>query len=130
MNRRLGAVLFAVALLVAAGGWLTTEAPFDSAQAKPFGLAAGEPQGKQRTQRKTVDVSGCVVKGVEGGCLMLVTKNGTKYNILAEEKPVLGTWIQIRGTRHDGPTICMEGIPVRVLTWKKLADRCPRTSAQ
>lgn len=100
----------------------TAEAPVDFASLD----CARDRQGEQRTQRKRIEATGCVVKGVEAGCLMVVTRDGTKYNIFAEPKPAVGTWIRIRGTRHDGPAICMEGIPVKVESWKQLASRCPR----
>ncbi len=84
----------------------------------------------EKPPAKVIEATGCVEKGVEAGCLMLVTADGTKYNIFADPRPALGTWISIRGTRHDGPTICMEGTPVRVQSWKKRADRCPKAVAR
>ena len=67
---------------------------------------------------------GCVENGVEGGCLMLITRDNTKYDISsARRKPKAGTWILVRGTRYDNyVSICMEGIPIKVKTWKKLGD--------
>ncbi len=89
-------------------------------------LGAGSVTHAQEPPQKVIAATGCVQKGVEAGCLLLVTADGKKYNIFAKPQPAIGTWIRIRGTRHEGPTICMEGIPVRVHTWKKLAARCPR----
>ena len=65
---------------------------------------------------------GCVESGVEGGCLMLITRDNTKYNISsARRKPKAGTWIIVRGTRYDNyVSFCMEGIPIKVRNWKKL----------
>ena len=90
-------------------------------------LGSGSRMVAEKPAAKVIEATGCVERGVEAGCLMLVTADGTKYNILAQERPAVGTWIRIRGIRHDGPTICMEGTPVRVQSWKKLADSCPKS---
>jgi len=89
-------------------------------------VGAGSATDAQELPQKVIEATGCVQKGVEAGCLLLITAEGKKYNIFAKPQPAIGTWIRIRGSRHEGPTICMEGIPVRVHTWKKLAARCPR----
>ena len=93
-------------------------------------LSSGSRMVAEKPAAKVIEATGCVEKGVEASCLMLITADGTKYNIFVDPRPAVGTWIRIRGTRHDGPTICMEGTPVRVQSWKKLADRCPKAVAR
>jgi hypothetical protein len=70
--------------------------------------------------------SGCVEAGTEAGCLVL-KEFGTSemYGLFfAAKKPQVGTAISFEGTKHDGPTICMQGIPVDVTKWTILKRAC------
>ena len=37
----------------------------------------------------------------------------------------MNTAISFEGTIHEGPTICMQGTPVRVSQWTALEMQCP-----
>jgi hypothetical protein len=72
---------------------------------------------------KAVSASGYVTAGVEAGCLMLQdSKTKTLYNLffVSKRKPTLGAKIHFSGTRHDGPTTCMQGEAVDVQKWSPL----------
>jgi hypothetical protein len=80
----------------------------------------------QTPEPKEIHTTGCVRKGVEGGCLMLVSLDGkTKYNIFTDKKPKEHDVIEIWGKEHNGPTTCMEGTPVAVSQWRLLPIKCP-----
>lgn len=84
-------------------------------------LALASPQSDERA----VKVTGCVEKGVEGGCVMLLGEDGKKYNLIGEKRPPLGVYAEVQGTLRPGtPTICMEGEPLIVKEWRKLRDAC------
>jgi hypothetical protein len=72
---------------------------------------------------KGVSGSGYVTAGVEAGCLMLQdSKTKTLYNLffISKRKPALGAKIHFTGTRHDGPTTCMQGEAIDVQKWSPL----------
>ena len=76
-----------------------------------------------RSNSKTISASGYVTAGVEAGCLMLQdAKTKTLYNLFfaGKKRPALGDAIQFTGTRHDGPTTCMQGEAVDVKKWTPL----------
>ena len=76
-----------------------------------------------RSAGKAVSGSGYVTQGVEAGCLMLQdSKTKTLYNLffVSKKKPTLGAAIHFTGTRHDGPTACMQGEAVDVQKWSPL----------
>ena len=86
--------------------------------------------GAQQTPKDKADVvrsSGCVRAGVEAGCLVLTdAKDRKNYNLFfSNDKPSVGTAISFEGTIHKGPTLCMQGIPVRVSTWSPVKMQCP-----
>jgi hypothetical protein len=84
-------------------------------------VALASPQKEERS----VKVAGCVQEGVEGGCLMLVTEAGKKYNLIGEKRPAVGIYAEVTGTPRPGtPTICMEGEPLEIKEWRKLRDAC------
>jgi len=62
-------------------------------------------------QDKPIKVSGCVVKGVEFGCLALRAGNNKSYNISAvEPKPASGTFGTVTGTlRPHWVSFCQQG---------------------
>lgn len=76
---------------------------------------------------RAIRATGCVIKAVEGGCLLLRTLDGkTTYNILANPQPEVGTVITIDAKPHTGPTACMQGIPVDVTSWESTGEKCTR----
>jgi hypothetical protein len=84
--------------------------------------------GSAVASAKTVPVSfaGCTFAGVEGGCLMV--RSGTKiYNIsAAQPRPALGRAIAGTGTVHNGPTTCMQGTPLKTISWHYIHKLCPK----
>ena len=75
----------------------------------------------------TIKGSGCVEAGVEAGCLV-VGKNKKAYSLLfSGEKAKVGTAITFEGTRHTGPSICMQGTSVAVTKWRETRRACPKT---
>lgn len=81
----------------------------------------------------TVNGSGCVTAGVEGGCLVLTDfKTKKVYNLFfkTEKKPDVGTAISFNGTVHDGPTFCMQGAAVDVTKWTQLKMKCPAAKSK
>lgn len=88
--------------------------------AAPLGASDGEPAGKP------VVVQGCVEAGVEGGCKMLVTDAGERYNILGEGLPEPGTRVRVTGELRNMATICMQGKPLIVKKVTKLTTPCPK----
>ncbi len=78
---------------------------------------------------QTVNASGCVSSGVEAGCLMLrSTKDNQLYNLFfkGNNKPRVDTAISFEGTKHEGPTTCMQGTPVDVAKWHPIRMHCPK----
>ncbi len=92
-------------------------------------LAQAQKPGENKSpSTETLKASGCVKPGVEAGCLILVgLKDKKTYNLFfsSGKKPAVGTAISFQGRKHDGPTICMEGTPVRVTSWTPLKMKCP-----
>jgi len=78
------------------------------------------------TRAKNLSGSGCVVAGVEAGCLMLTdTKTQTVYNLYFRgKKPKVWTVIRFSGTPHEGMTMCMQGQAVNVTNWVPLKTKC------
>ena len=95
-------------------------------------LAAGQNAGHARAKAKTLHKRGKVEAGVEGGCLLVRdTKDYKLYHVIFAkgEKPKAGDEISFSGTLHDGPTTCMEGIPVNVDSWKLIKAGKPEPKA-
>lgn len=70
--------------------------------------------------------SGCVESGVEAACYVLKDqKTGTLYNLIfVGPKPTIGSGIRFSGEKHDGPTTCMQGQPVKVTSWSAVKMDC------
>ncbi len=70
-------------------------------------------------EAKQVHAAGCVEQGVEAGCLMVKDRqSGQLYQILIKgPRPQPGAGIEFTGVPHEGPTSCMQGIPLDVITW-------------
>jgi len=78
--------------------------------------------------KKNVSGSGCVEKGIENSCRMVIdSQTGELYNLLFPAKmPKSGTAIRFSGTPHRGATACMLGKPVSVSKWaKEKGIKCP-----
>ncbi len=87
------------------------------------GLAHAQEMGKAP---KLIKSSGCVVAGVEKGCLVLTGfKDKKTYDLFfSGTKPDVGMAITFEGT-PGGADICMQGIVVKVTKWTHLKRKCP-----
>src|ERR1700756_3833870 len=92
--------------------------------AVPLEAPAVQNKPQSTVDRKAVYAAGCVQAGVEAGCLVL-SNHRTVYNLFfTEKKPAIGTAIRFTGTRHDGPTSCMQGEALDVKTWTSIKMKC------
>jgi hypothetical protein len=85
-------------------------------------------QPSPKTAPVPVHGQGCVASGVEAGCLMVKDSgSGVLYNLLISGMhPKVGEGIEFTGIPHDGPTVCMQGIAVKVTQWaQKDSIKCP-----
>ena len=88
-------------------------------------LASILPAQDQKKEVREVKATGCVRRGVEGGCLLLKTLDGkTTYNIFATPRPEPGIVITIEGTQFRGVTACMQGIAITVTKWEATGEKC------
>jgi hypothetical protein len=72
-----------------------------------------------------IKVRGCVVKGVEAGCLMLRTSTRKMYDITAAEpKPAPGMYGQIDGTLWSGIGTCMQAPKIDPAKWTPSPRLC------
>ena len=81
-------------------------------------------------QTNEIQISGCVQKGVEAGCLMLKdTQTGKLYQLLIRgQRPEAESAIEVTGAPFRGMTSCMQGQPVSVFKWSRSdARQCPET---
>ncbi len=87
-----------------------------------FAAAAAQAPNRPNRPRQPnqVHAQGCVEPGVEARCLLVKDmKSGILYNLLIKGKrPQMGKGIDFTGVFHQGPTYCMQGIAVDVLSWK------------
>jgi len=95
-------------------------------------LALAAAAFAQKPAPKTAPIpvhgQGCVASGVEAGCLVVRDSNsGTLYNLLISgARPKVGEGIEFTGVPHEGPTMCMQGVPVNVTQWAgKDSIKCP-----
>ncbi|MGD9510131.1 MAG: hypothetical protein AB7I59_15575 [Geminicoccaceae bacterium] len=74
----------------------------------------------------TVAVEGCPEPGVEAGCLMVRTGDGTLYDITAASPPppVDGRAIRLTGRRSDAMSFCMQGTRLADITWSYSGVAC------
>lgn len=75
---------------------------------------------------RAVEGAGCVVEGVEEGCLMVTDKDTDRlYNLLISgDRPAIGTGVFFMGSVHQGATACMQGTPIDVKSWVKRKMNC------
>ncbi len=80
-------------------------------------MAAETPTQKQ----KEVHGQGCVEPGIETRCLLLKDiKTARVYNLIIKGlQPALGQGIEFVAIPHNGPTTCMQGIPLEVIAWQR-----------
>ncbi len=85
-------------------------------------LAAAAAQAPKRPRQPSrVHAQGCVEADAETHCLVVKDiKSGIVYNLLIQgARPQPRTGIDFTGVLHKGPTYCMQGIAVDVLSWKR-----------
>lgn len=81
------------------------------------------------TSSDVVTGTGCVRKGVEAGCLMIEdVKTNKAINGLFDpsKKPSVDSMISYTGTKHSGPTTCMQGQAIKITKWETLKMMCPK----
>jgi hypothetical protein len=66
---------------------------------------------------KDVTVLGCATAGVEHGCIVIESTDGT-YNISgAKPTPKAGTYGTVTGAVFNGMSFCMQGTILKPATW-------------
>jgi hypothetical protein len=84
-------------------------------------LSWAQAPGPTSPPKKQVQLhaQGCIEAGVEANCLVLKDlKSGSLFNLLIKGiRPAIGDGIEFVGTPHQGPSTCMQGIDVDVITW-------------
>ncbi len=77
---------------------------------------------------KEVVVEGCLVKGVEPGCILLQTKGHPikLYSLHGPSVPPLGRGlgVQVKG-KPGGVSQCLQGEPLQVESWIWTKFKCP-----
>jgi hypothetical protein len=75
-----------------------------------------------------IRVTGCVVKGVEAGCLILRTITGKWYNIsAARPRPVPDTYGEVQGVLKSGVvSYCLQGEVINPAEWTRKGRFCPK----
>jgi hypothetical protein len=73
----------------------------------------------------SISFSGCVFRGVEGGCLMV--RSGLKtYNITGTQPaPAVGRAIAGAGALAGGVGFCMQGNHLKDVHWHYIRMHCP-----
>ena len=73
-----------------------------------------------------ISVIGCIKKGVEAGCIILVTSGGKEYSLHGKSLPTLGKGLGVsaKGTT-GGVDTCMQGTPLDVISWNWTREKCP-----
>ena len=88
-------------------------------------LVSALPAQDKKREIRQVMATGCVRRGVEGGCLLLKTLDGkTTYNIFATPRPDPGIVFTIEGTEFRGVTSCMQGLPITVTKCEATGEKC------
>jgi len=90
-----------------------------------FGQAKKAPPPKKEIRE--IIATGCVLKAVESGCLLLRTLDGsTVYSLFGDNRPDPGIVVTVEGKQHSGPTACMQGVPIDVKSWQATGEKCSR----
>lgn len=78
---------------------------------------AENPQQKPKEMRG----QGCVEPGIEARCLLVKDMKTAKiYHLIFKGlQPALGEGIEFVALPHNGPTSCMQGIPLDVVAWER-----------
>jgi hypothetical protein len=100
--------------------------------AVPLEAPAVQNKPQSTVDKNAVYAAGCVQAGVEAGCLVLSNpRSRTVYNLFfTGKKPAIGAAIRFTGTRHDGPTSCMQGEAIDVKTWTPIKMKCTAAGQQ
>ena len=84
-------------------------------------LALSVPSTFAASPPKPVPVrgQGCVATGIEARCLIVRDLNSGKlYNLTFRGMPpAIGEGIEFEGLPHQGPSACMQGVGLDVLSW-------------
>jgi hypothetical protein len=73
-----------------------------------------------------ITILGCVKKGVEPGCVILIAADGKEYSLHGDSIPTIGRGlgVSVTGTL-GGVSTCLQGTPLRVTSWDWTRERCP-----
>ena len=77
-------------------------------------------------EKQELTIIGCVKKGVEAGCIILVTSAGKEYSLHGKSLPTLGRGLGVsaKGTVADVDT-CNQGTPFDLISWTWTKEKCP-----
>ena len=97
----------------------------------------GQNRKKVQAAQKDVHISGCPVKGVELGCLMLVASDGQTYDITAAppqsetpgskpERPKIGyLGVTVDANKSRDLNVCQQGVRLKDIEWLYTKQLCP-----
>lgn len=74
-----------------------------------------------------IRATGCLMPGVESGCMILKASDGTLYNVTsASPKPDIAQRLAISviAKKFDGATTCMQGTALTDIHWAYTKMRC------
>ena len=73
-----------------------------------------------------ITVEGCLKKGVEKGCIILVSGSGQEHSLHGANLPTLGKGlgVSVKGT-PGGVDTCLQGTPFSVKSWTWTREKCP-----
>src|SRR3954463_12987521 len=91
------------------------------------GAQSQQKSGTPAASGEKVSGTACVRAGVEAGCVMLATTDGTHtYNIVEGKKPTVGAVVKFTGMTKPGTvTTCQQGTPIRLATSMAVKMKCP-----
>jgi hypothetical protein len=74
-----------------------------------------------------ITVFGCVKKGTEAGCILLIGSDGTEYSLHGSSLPEIGKGlgVSVKG-KKEGVTSCLQGTPLHVISWAWTREKCPK----
>ena len=77
--------------------------------------------------RDEIRIQGCVKRGVEAGCIILVTGQKKEYSLHGKSLPTLGKGLGVSATGKviDADT-CQQGTPFEVSSWNWTRLKCPK----
>jgi hypothetical protein len=79
------------------------------------------------TEKQELTIIGCVKKGVEAGCIILITSDGKEYSLHGKSLPTLGEGLGVAAKGSiGGADTCLQGTPFNVSSWNWTKEKCPK----